>query len=124
MRPCLLFTVAPPRASGISAVPRKSIFNIVVFIAIGLALATSARTQTAQQRAWCDIKGGAKPDEVISSCTAVIQFGQETGRNLASAITIRGRAYRAKGELERAKADNIDAARLDPRFGEQTRRGQ
>jgi len=101
-------------------VPRKSMFKHIVIasglIAIGLALATPARTQTAQQRAWCDIKGGAKPDEVISSCTAVIQSGQETGRNLAAALTIRGRAYRAKGDYDHAIADYTEAIRIEPNY--------
>jgi tetratricopeptide (TPR) repeat protein len=101
-------------------VPQKSVFKLFViasgFISIGLALATPARTQTAQQRAWCDIKGGAMPDEVIGSCTAIIQSGQETGRNLAAAFTIRGRAYRAKGDYGRAIADYTDAIRIEPNY--------
>jgi tetratricopeptide (TPR) repeat protein len=101
-------------------VPRKSIFKRIFiasgFTAIGLALATPGRTQTAQQRAWCDIKGGAKPDEVISSCTAVIQSGQETGTNLAAAFTIRGRAYRAKGDYDNAIADYTEAIRIEPNY--------
>ncbi len=103
-----------------ATVPRKSMFKHVFivsgFIAIGLALAIPARTQTGQQRAWCDIKGGAKPDEVISSCTAVIQSGQETDRNLAAAFTVRGRAYRAKGDYDHAIADYTEAIRIEPNY--------
>jgi len=103
-----------------ATVPRKSMFKHIFiasgFIAIGLALAIPARTQTGQQRAWCDIKGGAKPDEVISSCTAVIQSGQETGRNLAAAFTVRGRAYRAKGDYDHAIADYTEAIRIEPNY--------
>ena len=101
-----------------ATVQRKSVFKHIFiasgFIVIGFALAIPARTQTAQQRAWCDIKGGAKPDEVISSCTAVIQSGQETGRDLAAAFTIRGRAYRAKSDYDRAIADYTEAIRIEP----------
>jgi tetratricopeptide (TPR) repeat protein len=95
----------------------KDIFIASGFIAIWLALATAARTQTAQQRAWCDIKGGAQPNEVISSCTAVIQSGQETGKNLAAAFTIRGRAYRAKGDYDHAIADYTEAIRIESNYG-------
>ncbi len=100
--------------------PRKSTFKHILiasgFIAIALASATTAAAQTAQQRASCDIRGGARPDEVISSCTAVIQFGQATGRNLAAAFTIRGRAYRASGNYDRAIADYTEAIRIEPNY--------
>ena len=103
-----------------ATVPRISVFkNIFIasaFIIIGLALAIPARTQTAQQRAWCQIESDAKPDEVISSCTAVIQSGRETGRDLASAFTIRGRGYRAKGDYDHAIADYTEAIRIEPNY--------
>ena len=94
----------------------KNLFIASTFITIGFALAIPARTQTAQQRAWCDIKGGATPDEVISSCTAVIQSGQETGHDLAAAFTIRGRAYHAKGDYDRAIADYTEAIRIESNY--------
>jgi tetratricopeptide (TPR) repeat protein len=93
------------------------IFIASGLIAIWLVLASAARTQTAQQRAWCDIKGGAQPNEVISSCTAVIQSGLEPGRNLAAAFTIRGRAYRAKGDYDHAIADYTEAIRVESDYG-------
>jgi tetratricopeptide (TPR) repeat protein len=104
----------------VATVPCESLFKHIFIasgcIAIGLALAIPARTQTAQQRTSCDIKSGAKPDEVISNCTAVIQSGQETGRNLAAAFTLRGRAYRAKGDLDHAIADYTEAIKIEPNF--------
>ena len=109
-----------PLGNGPGNSARKSMFKHICiasgFVAIGLAFATPARTQTAQQRASCDIKGGAKPDEVISSCTAVIQSGQETGINLAAAFTIRGRTYRAKGDYDHAIADYTEAIRIEPNY--------
>jgi tetratricopeptide (TPR) repeat protein len=102
-----------------ATVPRKSMFRHIFiasgFITIGVALVTPAGTQTAQQRTLCDIRGGAMPDDVISNCTAAIQSGQ-TGRNLAAAFTIRGRAYRAKGDYDHAIADYTDAIRIEPGY--------
>src|SRR5713101_221157 len=102
-------------------VPRKSmskqIFIASGFMAIGLAVAVPAGAETAQQRALCDIKDGGRPKEVISSCTAVIQSGQATGRNLAAAFTIRGRAYRANGDYDHAIADYTEAIRIEPNYG-------
>src|SRR5580704_12694215 len=103
-----------------ATVPRQLMFKHVLvasgLVAVGLALAPPARAQTAQQRASCDIKGGARPDEVISGCTAVIQSGQETGTNLAAAFTIRGRAHRAKGDYDHAIADYTEAIRIEPNY--------
>jgi len=44
----------------------RNIFIASGFIAIGLVLSTPADSQTTQQRAWCDIRGSARPDQVIS----------------------------------------------------------
>ena len=94
----------------------KQIMAVISFIAILLTPLVLADAQTAQQRAWCDIKGGARPEVVITSCTAVIQSGQETGKNLAAAFTIRGRAYRAMGDYDRAIADYSEAIRIEPTY--------
>ncbi len=104
-----------------ATVPRKSILKHFIFLAsslitIGIATATPASTQTAQERAWCDIKARAMPDQIISSCTAVIESGRETGRNLAAAYTIRGRAYRTKGDYDHAVVDYTEAIKIEPNY--------
>ena len=86
-------------------------------LAIYLTFTDPTHAQTAQQRVLCDIKSGAPPDAVIGGCTAVIQSGQETGRNLAAAFTVRGRAYRAKGDYDHALADYTEAIRIEPNYG-------
>ena len=103
-------------ARRISSKAAQRPFIAAGFTAIGLALATPANTQTAQQRAWCDIRGGGQPDQVISGCTAVIQSGPTTGRDIAAAFTIRGRAYRAKGDYDHSIADYTEAIRIAPNY--------
>jgi tetratricopeptide (TPR) repeat protein len=86
---------------------------IVALLAVGgLPLATQARSQAAH----CDIQGGASPDDVIGSCTKVITQNGDTGQQLAADLTIRGRAYRAKGDFDRAIADYSEAIRIDPGY--------
>ena len=52
------------------------------------------------------------PDIRIAACTRNIQSGRFDGRNLAVAFTNRGRAYKRKGQWDRAIADYSEAIRL------------
>jgi tetratricopeptide (TPR) repeat protein len=72
--------------------------------------------ETAQHQnyTWCPGGPGISPDRQVSSCTAIIQSGQETPANLAAAYNDRGEAYRAKGDYVRAIADYDRAIQLDP----------
>lgn len=75
----------------------------------------AASAQTPQQLNWCNGKDGATPDLRIGGCTAVIQSGKLTAKNLATAFVNRGTAYRLKDDKERALADYSEAIRLDPK---------
>ena len=55
-------------------------------------------------------------DEQIVACTRAIQSGRWSGQALARVYASRGIAYRAKGDLERAKADYNEVIRLDPKL--------
>ena len=55
-------------------------------------------------------------DEQIAACTRVIQSGRWSGQGLARVYARRGIAYRAKGDLDRAKADYDEVIRLDPKL--------
>src|SRR5438067_481060 len=102
-------------AADLSRFRLKHVLAVSAFIAIGLTPAEPA-AQATRERSACEIQGGARPDVVISSCSALIQSGRETGRNLASAFTIRGRAYRAAGDFDRAIADYSEAIRIDQNY--------
>jgi len=56
------------------------------------------------------------PDLRISGCTAAIQSGRWSGKDLAWAFNNRCRAYNDNNETDRAIADCTDAIRLDPNY--------
>src|SRR5258708_7400952 len=53
-------------------------------------------------------------DEQIAGCGNAIDSGKISGKDLAAAFSRRGKAYQARGDLDRAFADNEQAMRLDP----------
>lgn len=65
-------------------------------------------------RVQCNVRLSGPPDGMIESCTKLIEGGHETGRALAAAYTARGRAYLAKGDLDRAAADFSLALKNEP----------
>jgi len=56
----------------------------------------------------------ANPDLTIAACTAIMQSGQESTENLASAFNNRGVAYDDKGQFDLAITDYNQAIRLEP----------
>ena len=78
-----------------------------VGLALGaLMVAAPAPAQQPQNAARCENKGSAfTPDLAISGCTAVIQSGKESRKNLAIAFYDRGVAFESKKDHDRAIAD-------------------
>ena len=67
---------------------------------------TSTIEPTPQQLlSWCEGKGTPSPDLIINSCTATIQSGRRSGKNLSPALNNRGIGYNRKAEYDRAIAD-------------------
>src|SRR5262249_38857129 len=64
---------------------------------------------------WDDCKSDP-PDTTIRGCTRVISNSRETPHNRAVAFSNRGRAYRIKGDWDRAMADYNESLELDPRL--------
>lgn len=88
-------------------------------LAGGLALVAATSSpglaQTQEQIEWCVNKEAVQsPDLQINGCTAVIQSGKWSGKDLAPAFNNRGNAYTRKGDTDRAIADYTQAIRLDP----------
>lgn len=63
-----------------------------------------------------DCVQSADLDLKIRACTAAIQSGNWSGKNLAWAYTSRGNAYRRRGEYKRSIQEFESALRLDPGF--------
>jgi hypothetical protein len=92
------------RGEGRHAFPDiQAVFFAGVLIAAGLWQATPASAQSKEQLNWCLGKDGATPDLRIGGCTAVIQSGKYSGKNLAFAFVNRGLGYKAKDDYDRAK---------------------
>src|ERR1700680_2773098 len=83
-------------------------------MAAALLAAASAQADSTQSRIQCKISSGGPPDLVIQVCNDVIQFGHEASSRFAEAYVVRGRAFHAKGEYERAIADYSEALKNEP----------
>jgi tetratricopeptide (TPR) repeat protein len=91
--------------------------GLAALVVAGLVLGDPVAAQPSQHRAWCSNKDNAyTPDVVIGGCTAVIQSGKETRKNLAAAFNNRCLALNRKKEHERAIADCNQAIRFDPAY--------
>src|SRR2546429_9233328 len=81
----------------------------------GLLVMAPALAQAQQQVDWCT-GSGATLEQQVSGCTALIESGNYTGKNLAIVFYDRGIAYYAKKDYESAIADYTAAIRLDPNY--------
>ena len=85
------------------------------FAAIAVLPLPPAFAQTQQQLNWCLHKDDAfSPALRIDGCTATIQAGHQTGKNLSRIFYNRGIAYAKKSQYDRAIADFNQAIRLNP----------
>src|ERR1043166_414206 len=82
---------------------------------LGLAfyLVTAAGYAPAQDNVWkdCELER-SNPDRSIAACSQILS--RKSGRLSSAAFYSRGRAYAAKGDLDRALADLSESIRLDP----------
>jgi tetratricopeptide (TPR) repeat protein len=79
-----------------------------------LILANLLPTTAQHSQQWKDCENGSD-EKQIEACSAIIQAGRETKKNLARAYSHRGTAYSHKGDRERASKDYDEAIRLDPK---------
>jgi len=88
-----------------------------VWACVAVAMAVpAAQAQTREQIDWC-YKGAQFPaDRVIEGCTAVIEAGRISGKDLATPYYVRCEIYRRrKRDYQQALRDCDAAIRLDPR---------
>ena len=108
--------VAMVAGSGVSASGRRvgfTAFIAVELIALGWIAAVPAGAQTSQQISACS-GGKDGPEQKIAACTAVIQSGRYSGKNLALVFNNRANGYLKKGDDERAIADYDQALTFNP----------
>ena len=95
--------------------PQISTFVAGLFVAIGFLLSASAGAVSPQQLDWCkNMSDAYSPDLRIQGCTAAIQSGQWSGKNLAWAFIDRCFGYFVKRDYDNAVADCNQAIELDP----------
>jgi tetratricopeptide (TPR) repeat protein len=88
-------------------------------VAALMASAAPANAQQSQNWTWCVNKGKAFPSaQAVKGCTAVIQSGRETQRNMAIAFNNRGIAYYGDDDYDHAIPDFTEAIRLDPGYAD------
>jgi tetratricopeptide (TPR) repeat protein len=98
---------------------RKYTVVLAASMVVGAALifgTSLSVAQTQQQSNWCAGKDNATPDLQISGCTALVQSGKYTGKELADFFFFRGVAHAKKGDQDRAMSDYNEAIRITPNF--------
>jgi tetratricopeptide (TPR) repeat protein len=89
----------------------------LVALAVLVSVATVADAQQAPNWQWCANEDNkVSPDLAINGCTAVIQSGKESQKNLAIAFYDRGVAFESKKDHDRAIADYNQALELNPGY--------
>jgi tetratricopeptide (TPR) repeat protein len=91
---------------------RIDILSCTVLAAI--ALSSPATTASERDRGNCS---GNDPALMIRGCTQVIEDASESDSNRALALHMRGLAYVARGDNDRAITDYNEAIRLNPTNG-------
>ena len=99
-------------------VARLRLASALIVACLVLAVETApAAAQTQEQIDWCVNKSSQfSPDLRIGGCTAAIQSGRWSGKDLAWAFTNRGLAHIHKKDYDPAIADLSEAIRLDPTY--------
>jgi tetratricopeptide (TPR) repeat protein len=98
--------------------PRSQNRQLAKFVGFACLLATlsipPAIAQTQQQIDWCN--GKDSTDVRIGGCTAMIESGKFTGKDLAIIFNLRGKAHADRSDIELAVTDYDQAIRLDPQY--------
>jgi tetratricopeptide (TPR) repeat protein len=92
--------------------------SLFVIAAVAPFRPTVAVAQIEQEWNWCVGKGGGTPELRIDSCTAVIERGGRSSKQLAITYKSRGAAYFSTGDYSRAIQDYDQAIKLNSRYSE------
>ena len=92
----------------------RAVGGLTLMLVFAAAMPAPATAQLSQNWTWCVNKDNAVSfDLAISGCTAVIQSGKESKKNLSIAFNNRGNAHYLKKDYDRAIADYNESIRLD-----------
>ena len=98
-------------------ITKRYVSAFVISIAAVFCHGPAAQAQSQEQLDWCNGKKDiATPDLGIGGCTAAIQSGKTTGKDLAVFFNNRGIHHKNKGEYDRAIQDYNQALKIDPQY--------
>ena len=96
--------------------PRSVFAAASVLATVAVMSRSVVVAQTSKEWRQCSGAEGAIADVIISGCSTVIQAGQGSPRQLATALNNRGVVYKFKGEYDRALEDYNQAILLNPSY--------
>jgi len=99
------------------AKPHLTLASICISWALFGLSPSNAQTLTDEAGRACS-QAVTTPDDAITSCSAVIDSGTVSGRQLAAAYAQRGYARTLKRSLTEAEADLDAAIKIDPDYAE------
>jgi tetratricopeptide (TPR) repeat protein len=79
-------------------------------------MGAAQRPQLLKNLDLCNGADRTSPDLQIDGCTGLINSGAQTRQSLVIAYNIRGNAYTAKGEYDRAVQDYDQSIKLNPNY--------
>src|SRR5579871_6760174 len=91
-------------------------FAAAMLIAVLLPHPAGAQTEQPDDLSRCNASAAASTEERIAACTAVIEAGQVSLRDLASARYSRGDMYLGRRDLDHALADFNTGVQLAPDY--------
>lgn len=92
-------------------------FVFALALSISFCPTSGALAQKAADNVRQCASNTAAPEAKIAACSAVIQAGAGSDKNLNAALYNRGSAYTAKGQYDKAIADFSQALTLNPKDG-------
>jgi tetratricopeptide (TPR) repeat protein len=92
----------------------KLLCAVVSLCLLGILIVAPGPALAQEEVARCSGKTKVAPSLIVSACTALIEAGVYSGKDLASTFNNRGLAYQMNRDYARSIADFDESIRLDP----------